>query len=601
MDPDSIFKFCTPKYVYVRSATLGLMKYSMMLLIFIYVVIYDILYACDHLAPHHANGFGTISLQHPVDDCNDFDNDCHAKWHNVHTLPYCTQYKKEDDRKLAEDKKGGDDKKDEGKDKKGKKDDKIEHPMGHGPAGKDITGAEDDKSDLGKIITKPKTCRYLDRHRLIWKPRPPSEIFIPTRYTQVKQKLDPNCYNPDIHSAIDLKSGKAFRCKTPWLTEWEKEYYVADIENYDLKLASSFNSPNIGMFGVSTSFQGLFAACKTNHPKNVKAECKRAKVPGSEGAIASEDAATLITADELGAPSLKVGPEGRDEISLGDFLKMTPVAQKHEKIFENVLDSKLPSGFGHPNASLRDVGGIILLDVNYMNNGYGRPGLPGLPSSFQIKPITYRYRPYFVPTRHNIQYQLVQQSDTADWRIVDIWYGISIKMQFNGQLVTFTMSKVISSLTSGLVLLSMATTLVTACAAYMLPMCEKYNATMYQMGEDLSDYKNYRNSSKGMKGSLATWINPLGLLTPKEWADAECTSFTSKPLFEYVGKDGQVTANNQITNADVIKLLCMTEIRLSRIDGNDIRMICVDENEKDKNPVFKCFQNLKDKMYKGKD
>merc|ERR1719487_964896 len=96
------------------------MKYTLMLLIFLYVVVYDILYACDHLAPHHANGFGTISLQHPVDDCNDFDNDCHAKWHNVHQLPYCTQHKK-DARKLAEDKSGGDDAKKEAADE-GKKD-----------------------------------------------------------------------------------------------------------------------------------------------------------------------------------------------------------------------------------------------------------------------------------------------------------------------------------------------------------------------------------------------------------------------------------------------------------------------------------------------
>jgi len=252
-------------------------------------------------------------------------------------------------------------------------------------------------------------------------------------------------------------------------------------------------------------------------------------------------------------------------------LKATPVAQTYPKVAENVLDSKLPDSFGHPGKSLREAGGMLLLDVNYNNNGLLRPGIPLLPSSanMNIKPITYMYRPYFVPTNKNDKYQLVTGSDHAEERVIDIWYGITIKMQFNGQLVAFTWSKVLSALTAGLVLLSMASTLVIALASYVLPLNEKYNAIMYQMSEDMSDFKKMRDARVSC---VATCVNPLGLLDgAAAWTKMESVYITGTMLWKCVSKEGDPV--KELTNPEIIKILCMNEVRLNRLDGMDTRVL----------------------------
>jgi hypothetical protein len=592
-DLDSIFKFCTPKYVYIRDAKLGVMKYSAMVAILSYVVGYTILYSCSHLDPHHALGFGHIEMQHPVDACDDMDKDCMAAWHNIATLPYCTQYNGDHPFAPAEAKTATERRMSpqelERRMKEDKKDKQtIQHPEGHGKAA-DVEESGGDES-VGKIITKPKTCRYMDRHRLSrgLLSDTPSEIFIPTRYTQIKQRANHNCYNPKNDDPSQLESGAKYRCKIPWETDWEKDYYVADIEQFTLKLQSSFNSPGAGEYGVSTGFQGIVAACPNNHPTAVKTECKRAKIPGSNGAVAPEDAANLVSAEELGAPSLKSNAkDATDEISLGDFLKLTPFAQNHPHSADHVLDAEMPSSFGHPGESLRDVGGTVLLDVNYMNNGYGRPGFPGLPESFQIKPITYRYRPYFAPAKHNVKYELLQDGDDSDSRIINIWYGISIKMQFNGEIVKFTFAKLLSALTTGLVLITSAATLVLYTATFLMPLAKTYSTMIYQISEDMTDYGEIR--SKYTSG-IGKFLNILGLCESQKWLDQEYTSGGGKICCSSVDASGKPTS---INNADIIRMLCMMEVRLSRMDGNDTKMLGAGDAADENNHILKAWSSIK--------
>lgn len=569
VDFDNVFKYCTPKYVYIRDAKLGMMKYTMMGLIFFYVIVYNILYTCDHLAPHHARGFGNIQMYHPVDDCDALDAECLAKWHNIGTLPYCTQYvEKKGDEAASQRRMAETDSEEDGKD-----------------------AAE---SDVGKYLSPQKKCRYLDNRRLEWESGVPSELFIPTHYKQIRQDLNPDCYNPEIHTTEELKGGSKYRCKSGWITKDVKHFWVADIEQFTLRMGHSFSAPIIGKFGVSTDFQGIFAACKTNHVTSISAECKRAKVPHTSGAIASEDEEGLMTAEEMEIPSLKGGPSGRDEISLGDFLKVTPVAQNHPSVRENVLDTELPADLGHPGKSLRDVGGMLLIDVNYDNMGYSRPGIPGLPEPYQVKPITYTYRPYFIPTTENMKYQLVEQSDHSKSRIVDIWYGVTVKMQFNGQLVVFSWSKLLTAMTTGLVLLSMATTLVCYAASFVLPMQEKYNALMYQMSEDMSNFGNMRN--KKVKG-LGQWINPVGLLSDTAWAAEETVFSTGTSLLSKLGSDG--TPTQELTNEEVITILCVNEMRMNRLDGMDVRMIFADPeaDQTKNNKAYKLIKKTEDGFY----
>merc|ERR1719162_2976700 len=112
----------------IRSWKLGVTKYLLMFLIFMYVIVFEILYSCSHLVPSAAQGFGTITLQHPLNNCDEFDKDCITKFNNIKHLPYCSQnagarkLEKEkvvsDKEEDGKDKKVVSDKEEDGKDKK---------------------------------------------------------------------------------------------------------------------------------------------------------------------------------------------------------------------------------------------------------------------------------------------------------------------------------------------------------------------------------------------------------------------------------------------------------------------------------------------------
>jgi len=545
-DLDQMFQYCTPKYVYLRDWKLGVTKYILMFLIFLYVVVFQILYSCSHLKPAPAQGFGTMTLEHPRHDCEEFDKDCLASFNNIKHLKYCSQNKVA--RKLKEEVVS--DKEEDGKAtaKDGKdtpaKDGK-DTPAKDGKDGKD--GKEGPK--VGDDIDVQHECQYLDSRRLSWMSGTPSEIFVPTHYKSILETRNPDCYDPMNPAS---KGDKDFMCKSPWTVTKERDFFVADIESFTLHMTHSFNCPELQMFGTSTDFQGLLAVCPTNHPKDIKKECKRLKVPNTTGVLAAEDRVGLSQPKDVGISTLTGSATGKDEISLHDLLRSTPVAQKND--MKDILDSELGSSFGHTGESLREVGGVLLLDVNYANDGIGRPGLPGLqsliPVDTTIKPVTYSYRPYFVPTNNNQRSQITESGDEAKTRTVDIWYGITIKMQFNGKLVAFSWSKVLQALTTGLVLLTMAATITTAMAAFVMPLKEKYNFIMYQMSEDYSDFGHLR-AKKGAAGV----------------DEMKANFVTGDLLLQNLNADG--TPKEEMTNADLVKILCVTEMRLNRLDGMD--------------------------------
>lgn len=535
MDLDNIFKFCTPKYVYIRDAKLGILKYAFMAAIFAYVVVYQILYTCDHLKPHHAAGFGNIRLEEPLAECDADDAPCHAQFDNIANLKYCTQYI-EPKRELLS---AGEEQKEEKSHLK-----------------------EAKAAEAGDYITPPKKCKYYEHRRLEWESAVPSEVFIPTFVKRVKQSVDPSCYDPKFNTAGSGQAGsKKYRCKSLWKTEEIESYYIADIEDFTLHMSHSFSSPDIGLHGVSTDYQGLFAACPTNHPADIKAECKRMKIPNTSGAMAAEDEVGLVSTESMEVESLRGSSEGEDELRLGALLKMTPLAQDLD-IKHNIMDVKFPKNLGYAE-SLREGGGMLLLDVSYSNDGYSRPGIPGLGAAQEIKPITYTYRPFFIPTTTNAKYQVVQslEGNSDKERILDIWHGITVKFQFQGKLVVFAWRNILKALTTGLVLLASATTIVVSLASFVLPLQEKYNTLMYQPGEDLSDYTTLKNNAKDFKGLKAAF----------------CSGDT---LIDCLGEDGQ--PNKELSHQNMTRILAVTEMRLNRLDGMDPKMTFIEDNEKNK-------------------
>lgn len=160
-------------------------------------------------------------------------------------------------------------------------------------------------------------------------------------------------------------------------------------------------------------------------------------------------------------------------------------------------------------------------------------------SRFDIKPITYQYRPYFLPTHENKIFQLMQTSDDAKTRTVDVWYGVTIKFQFNGRLVKFSWPELLKTLTTGLVLLSMATTLVAVTASYILPLSHKYQVLMYQLSEDFTDYSTSRDA----------------LRSRKTWHQMETVKPVGAKLLEKLNADGE-SGQQELTNTELVRILC---------------------------------------------
>jgi len=528
-DLDDVFKLATPKFVYIRDRYLGLLKYTFMFLIFLYVVVYDLMYNCSHLQGHPAGGYGTITMSHPSKECH--DRTCINEYASIASLKYCEQAESA-----------------------------VE--QGDSPKKGRLLLSKGKEPKLGDFITVPRTCRYLDNDRLTLE-ETPNQIFVPTRYVSYSQAMDKRCYDPLMkglkgHTPRNLGDAEAFDCKNGWETQGTpKEFFVADIGDFTLEFQHSFMAPDIGMSGVSSDYKGFFAACNTNHPKDETKECVRAEVPNTLGAVAPEDEAHNVKPEELGINSLTGTPDGLDQIKFKDLLKLTPVARNFSWT-EDIPDRKLPRQFGHAETSIRESGGMLMLSVDYDNTGTGRPGLPGLdlPAFFlgSIKPVTYTYRPYFIPTKSNKRVEVLQASDASATRTVNIWYGVTVQMSFDGRVVEFSFSQLLHGFTTGLVLLSSATTLVVCLALYVCKHKEKYLLQMYQYTEDMSEYKEL----------------PLSNLN--------FTSFTGKRLHDCRGKGGDT---GELSNKEITDILVDYEIRLNRVDGRDPKLAFPDNSKSD--------------------
>jgi len=552
-DLDQLLPYAAPKYVYIRNAKLGVLKLFFMFMIFLYVVVYEIIMTCDHLIPHHASGFGKISMIHPVDNCDPLKEDCEAMYDNIDKLPYCKQYageKKASKRVLKDAPEDDMPKDDMPKDDMPKGDDE--------PKDEEEDGKESGEGPtVGSWLSRQKTCRYFDEIRLTWGGTIPDEIFVPMRYVEYSQELSPECYDPVTGTTKGDQGGKSrFSCHKAWHTVGEKDFFVADIGNFALHLESSFNAPRANLYGVSEDFQGFMASCPTNHPKDIMKNCKRMKIPNSKGDVAAEDLIGLVDPESMGVTSLQTTKDGDDVITLDDLLKLTPMAQGHD-LEDSVLDVALPASMGHPHKSVREAGGTLMLSVDYENNGYWRPNLPGLG---QIKPVTYSYRTFFMPQKENLKYEVENNHHDPLKRKVKTWHGLTIRMEFNGQLVAFTWAALLTALTTGLVLVTSASTIVQMLALYVLPMKEKYQLLLYQNSEDFSDYVQLKKGAKDAK-SLESKFAPGDLLLRKMGQDCEASSEFSKE--------------------ELMRLFCTIEMRLNRIDGMDPDMVFLAGDEPD--------------------
>lgn len=93
VDTDEMLAYQTPKVVMIKDRLLGVLKYTLMLCIFCYVFVWQLMYQGSHFYLDHLNGVARLQLQHPTKSCNPMDTECSANYTSFQSLPYCNAYK----------------------------------------------------------------------------------------------------------------------------------------------------------------------------------------------------------------------------------------------------------------------------------------------------------------------------------------------------------------------------------------------------------------------------------------------------------------------------------------------------------------------------
>lgn len=93
VDVDRIFAYHTPKVVSILDRSLGIVKMTLMFMIFMYVFIFSMWYKGQHFAMSEVEGLARQQWQEPtLDWCSPSKVDCDANFSTVTKLPYCNNY-----------------------------------------------------------------------------------------------------------------------------------------------------------------------------------------------------------------------------------------------------------------------------------------------------------------------------------------------------------------------------------------------------------------------------------------------------------------------------------------------------------------------------
>mmetsp|Transcript_22653 Transcript_22653/g.51761 ORF Transcript_22653/g.51761 Transcript_22653/m.51761 type:complete len:638 (+) Transcript_22653:75-1988(+) len=297
-----------------------------------------------------------------------------------------------------------------------------------------------DRSSSSNSSFRSLDCLYLDEHAWNFGFEDQDSIFLATRYNNITQTKDhghPKT-NPYKFKKDDV----------------QLDHYVADIERFTVLIDHSFISRDSGLEGKASGLMGFW---ETHDGKAVHSPCFYDTCKHqSKGAP-----------DRGGFDSL-VSITSGDIISFGDLLKMVGL--------NGTLDQKTDM----VSTSLRDQGGILMIDVVYNNvklwDFFGS----------QQRNITYTYRPRYVPTRG---YKRMYIERSGDERVLHNFHGFNVDVVVQGNLVTFDPQHLLLVLTTSVTLLALSHFFVDNLATKVLPLRAKFKLLKFQQTEDFSDYR----------------------------------------------------------------------------------------------------------------
>jgi len=482
-DVDTLFAYSTPHVGVIKDRSLGLMKMSLMLCIFIYIVIFNIFYKGNHFKIENVNGIARLQLQQPTRDCNPMYVDCRSNFSSLEALPYCKQY----------------------------------------------SGAEP--------LNAVSECKYFDSLELPI--QTPNGILLPTykehfEQTRLCSPSAENGFTCDRKYGFIGKDGEVQ--SGHHMATSEGSFYVADFEDFTLLFDHSFRTPS-GLQFDDFKMQGYWMDChglggmtsgkgKIDHLSHVvedklksreTSECVKRPIAcnhkmckdlhmketvfqdrtekqnpslmafmrGSrtEEAIAVADANAAIAAGEAAADSydaslgsvsnaLALDMEPRVEaIKYGDVMSLGTMLAMADRS----LDEEWKKGGDGEWQSLRSRGGALVVEIEYHNMVPWTVLHPQDPPEYTLsvssRPV-YKYKEFTVEKKPD------------GGRSVQEDYGILVIVRQSGQLGVLDITKLLIVMTTSLGLLAVSNTLTDLIAFNLMPKKDEYKKFKFTESDD---------------------------------------------------------------------------------------------------------------------
>jgi len=256
MSCDDLFAYQTTKQVRIRDFRLGLLQYSLMILIFLYIIVGQLFGQLQYLKFTRARNTIRLTLQEPtLHNCNPNKNSCSADFPLIGELDYCCQNRC------------------------------SEHTGG-------VCRCADGRRFDNFI------CAYIDGFNA---GRVLESSILVTSFTHAYvQVMNESCFNGSFPTAANS-------CAKLWITQSETSAFTVGVENYTLLLDHSLMSD--GWDGISTQEMSglLFVDSGTEIQERLCAETPGALDANFHGQLTDKAPCFLPPAQSLGIDIFSIG------------------------------------------------------------------------------------------------------------------------------------------------------------------------------------------------------------------------------------------------------------------------------------------------------
>jgi len=477
---DDLFAYETQKVVRIRDRRLGVLYYTLTVLIAAYVLGYQILYRNEHFERRDVFGTPRVTLQQPTKrGCNPNKPDCKSDFDSLEALPYCSVY----------------------------------------------TGASSVVTPKNRHI-----CIFADQHTLAPSGMLDGNMLVPTRIDEMVETkgCEPS---PSNHWSCDNEFN---------VDHLEEVRYVADVEKYTIMLAHTYKRDTV--MGNNGDIKGVYLQCeqansstsflksqvegandcegrwvrqpiecltgnchflpeeqridiasslrrsvekvssflgidsRRHNDGNLRHRNRPAMMINRQDTHTDQDREDTLVQERSDPTKVQLAKGGVYSIRDGDIFSLS-------KLLE-LTDLSLDRTFNKDGEPLREAGTVIEIEIRYSNL------VPWL-STLGYLPVSYEYKVTQRPLEE-MKTELVaqQQPKWPKERIIENRHGLYIVAKITGSFGFFSIVYLLIMLTTAVSLLAVAVFLTDKLAMYWMEDKEKYREKKYEHTEVIGEGKD---------------------------------------------------------------------------------------------------------------